>query len=303
MNLFKKQHKQVRQPRISDKNDAYAFRRSRTMTGTSSDEIRVVAETHTDLKSDRLKHYVLRKKRQRILVYLSSVIAVVFGLIALLNNFMSSVIVVSAGKAPETQIALYERAVNEYLSQYPSERFIFALRGDALLMSLQKELPEIRAVTFDVRSWLKPARVTIDLRKPIASWTIGASKYYIDSYGVAFKNNYYGVEPLLSVEDKTGIDPTSTVSVASERMIHYIGRVVALLEQRDLSVVRLELPSATSRRVDIYVADRPYAIRTSIDRDPAGQVVDIVNAIKYLNVKNITPSYADVRVSSKLYYK
>lgn len=302
MGLFKKQHNQVRQPRISDDNNAYTFRRSRTMTGSSSDTIRTVAETHADLQSDRLKHHILRRKRRHLLAYLFVVIIAAGALLVLLNNFMSSAVVVSAGGASQLDATKYQQSVNTYLSGHPSERFSFTLRDDALLAAVQKEYPEVRTVTVDVQLWLKPAHVTVGLRKPIASWTIGSTKYYIDSSGVAFQKNF-GTEPTLSVEDKTGIDPSSTAAVASERMIRYIGRLVALLQQNQLTIERLELPPATSRQVDVYVAGKPYTIKTNIDRDPAGQVADVVNAVNFLTSKGITPTYADVRVGSKLYYK
>lgn len=302
MGLFKKQHSQVRQPRITDDNGAYAFRRSRTMTGSTSDGVRAVAETHADLQSDRLKHHTLRKKRRHLFAYLTMTLALVVGLLLLVNNFMLTVVVKSSGGAPAADAARYEQTINEYLLSHPSERFSFALRGDVLLGTLQQKYPEVRTVTVQVEPWLRPAQVSVKLRTPIASWTIGSTKYYIDTYGVAFQKNY-GAEPTLVVEDNTGIDPASTAAVASERMIKYIGRLVALLGQKGLTVERLELPPGTSREVDVYLSGKAYPMKTDIDRDPAGQVVDVSNAVAYLNSHGITPSYADVRVSSRMYYR
>lgn len=302
MGLFKKQHEQVRQPHISDDNGAYTFRRSRTMTGSSSDTVRVVAESHADLQSDRLKHHTLRKKRRRLGLLLVVILCCAGGLVVLLNNFMLSASVVKAGGATATDTLGYQQAVDAYLSSHPNERFSFALRSSALTESVQASHPEVDSVKVAVQPWLQPARVTIALRTPIASWTIGGAKYYIDTNGVAFQKNY-GVEPTLAVEDNTGINPGETAAVASERMIRYIGRLVALLQQQGLTVERLELPPSTSREVDVRLTGTAYGLKTNLDRDPAGQVADIVQAMKYLNGKGITPSYADVRVSSKLYYK
>lgn len=302
MGLFKKQHDQVRHPHISDDNGAYTFRRSRTMTGSSSDTVRAAAELHADLQSDRLKHHVLRKKRRHLLTYLLFVVVCAGGLVFLLNNFMISASVTSGGGAPAVDMAAYQQTVNDYLFSHPSERFSFALRGEALLETVQKKYPEVSTVTVTVQPWLRAAHISVGLRKPIASWTIGQTKYYIDSNGVAFQKNY-GAEPSLVVEDNTGIDPTSTGAVASERMIRYIGRLVALLQQKGLSVERLELPPSTSREVDVRLTGTAYAIKTNLDRDPAGQAADVAEAVNYLSRKGITPAYADVRVSSKLYYK
>lgn len=292
----------MRRPHISDDNGTYTFRRSRTMTGSSSDEVRVVAERHADLQSDRLKHHTLRKKRRHLMLYLTLILMCVGGLLVIINNFMISASVISHSDTAAADTVHYQQTIDSYLSSHPNERFSFSLRHTALLEVLQKQYPEVRSITVAVQPWFKPARVTVGLRNPIASWTIGTTKYYIDNNGVAFQKNY-GAEPTLAVEDNTGIDPGSAGAVASERMIRYIGRLVALLQQNGLSVEQLELPPSTSREVDVRLAGKAYVIKTDLDRDPAGQVADIVQAVNYLTRTGIAPTYADVRVSSKLYYR
>lgn len=303
MGLFRKKRREViRQPHITDDNDAYAFRRSRTMTGSSSDAVRTVAETHADLQSDRLKHHTLKGKRRRILLYLSATTVVIGAIVTLLNNFMLSANIQSISGVPSSVLTVYERAVNTYLSSHPNERFSLSLRADALSRAVQKQFPEVSSVKLTVKPWLQPASALIVLRSPIASWTIGTTKYYIDEHGAAFQHNY-SVEPALHVEDKTGIDPTSAGAVASARMIHFIGRLVSLLGTSGYGVEKIELPPNTSREVDVRLPARGYVIKTNLDRDPAGQVADIVSAVKFLDAKGLHPIYADVRVESRLYYK
>lgn len=302
MGLFKKQHEQVRQPHISDDNGSYMFRRSRTMTGSSSDSVRVVAGTHADLQSDRLKHHTLRKQRRHLSVYLLLILACAGVMLFLVNNFMLSTSVAHTSGIPTANASAYQQAVDSYLSAHPNERFSFSLRNGALLSALQKQYPEVGAVSVEAQPWLQPAKVTINPRIPIASWTIGSTKYFIDTNGVAFQKNY-GAEPTLVVKDNTGIDPSGTAAVASERMIRYIGRLVALLKQNGQIVEKIELPPSTSRQVDVKLNGKAYVIKTNLDRDPAGQVADILQAVNYLSRKAINPSYADVRVSSKLYYR
>lgn len=303
MGLFrKKKHEQVRQSHISDHNDDYAFRRSRTMTGSLSSSVKAAAETRADLQSDRIKHHNLKTKRRRISLYLLGTVLLLVAISTLINQFTLSTFMMRIKDVPENETSSYHKSVDEYLASHPNERFAFSLRRDALTGFVQEKFPEVRSVSLSVQSWLQPSDITISLRQPIASWTIGETKYYIDDRGVAFQKNYSG-EPALVVEDRTGIDPSSTGAVASERMIRYIGRLVAILSQSGFVVEKIELPPATSREVDVKLAGRSYVVKTSLDRDPAGQVADVVNAIKYLDQKKISPSYADVRVSSRLYYK
>lgn len=303
MGLFSRRQKQpVRQAHIADDTDIYAFRRSRTMTGSLSDSVKAAAETRADLQSDRLKHHTLRKKRRFMALSLFVTVIVISLGIALINQFVLSVRVVPIAGVPDSTLAAYEESINSYFSAHPSERFGFALRPDSLTTEVQKKFPEIAAVQVEASPWLRAGAATVTLRQAIASWTIGTTKYYIDSHGTAFEHNY-GVEPTLIVDDKTGIDPVGAGAVASERMIHYVGRLVALLKTAGYDVEKIELPVATSHEVDVQIPGKAYVIKTNLDRDPAGQVADIVNAIKYLDTNKLSPTYADVRVSSRLYYK
>lgn len=302
MGLFKKQHAQVRQARITEDNDAYAFRRSRTMTGSLSNNVRAAAETHADLQSGRLKHHMLRKKRRFLFVYFLVTVGVIGLMTMLLNQSMLSVRLLALVGAPSAPTTSYAQSIDTYLSTHPNERFSFSLRSDALTSSLQQQFPEVLSVQVVAQPWLQAAKATITLRHPIASWTLGTTKYYIDDHGIAFLHNYLS-EPTLIVEDKTGIDPATGGTVASERMVHYIGRLVALLSKAGYTVEKLELPAGTSREVDVRLVGKAYVLKISLDRDPAGQVADIVSAVNYFTVKAVSPTYADVRVSSKLYYK
>ena len=86
-------------------------------------------------------------------------------------------------------------------------------------------------------------------------------------------------------------------------MIHYIGRLVALIQQQGYNVERLELPALTSREVDVFLEGKGYRFKTTVDRDPAGQAADIRAIVAYLDAQQLQPQYVDVRVSSQAYYR
>jgi hypothetical protein len=176
------------------------------------------------------------------------------------------------------------------------------LNESTLTSSIQQQHPEIKQITLTVAGALKPTSASVTLRSAIATWTLQGKKYYIDEHGVAFTVKPLH-EPTLIVEDNTGINPADAGAVASDRMLHYIGRLVALVQKTGLVVNKVELPANTSRQVNLYVEGRGYPIRTYIDRDPAAQATDVVNAVKYFDQKGISPAYVDVRVSSKAFYK
>ncbi len=300
MGLFsKKQHAQVRQPHISDNNDAYIFRRSRTMTGSLSNTVRAVSEDRADLKSQRLKHHDLRRHRRRLLGWLMAVLAVSAALYGLITQYIPSVIV---SVAPAVVQDRYAASIQDYLHSHPTERFFFSIDTSRLTLVLQAKYPEVKTVAVQPTSFLQAADAQVVVRQPIASWTVGSKKYYIDEHGVAFSQNYLK-EPALTVTDNTGIDPSDAGAVASERMLRFIGRLVALVQQAGYTVEKVELPAQTSRQIALTLQGRGYPIRTNLDRDVASQAADVVAAVKYFDSKQITPGYVDVRVGSKAYYK
>ena len=298
----KKKEAPIRQPHISDQNESYAFRRSRTLTGTTSERIMTSANSrHADFTSDRMKHHDLRHKRGRLLLWFVGVAAVAGGLYLLLAQFMMSLQVTSS--ASSDIVNGYTTTINTYFSTRPNERFLFALNQQALLEYVRQQHPEVLAVSVTHRQGLfRSGDVEVTPRTAIASWTIGGERFYIDENGARFAT-LVGSEPALAVDDKTGIDPSSAGAVASSRMIHYIGRLVALIQQQGYNVERLELPALTSREVDVFLEGKGYRFKTTVDRDPAGQAADIRAIVAYLDAQQLQPQYVDVRVSSQAYYR
>ncbi len=290
----------VRSPHVEGDQSEYVFRRSRTITGAISDEIGVVGERNSILRSDRLKSHDLKSHRRKIAGVLLICLVCILALYGLLTQ---SIFSVQIATEDATKAEAYTETVNRYFSEHPGERFWFTLQSDGLTRFVQQKHPEIQRVELGLGGLLRPAHVQIVLRQPVASWVIAGKQYYIDSSGVAFER-IVGVPPALIVEDKSGIDPNSASYVAPERMVRFVGRIVAILEEKGQGVSKLELPLLTSRQVVVYLEGRDYGFKTSIDRDPAGQAADIVNMVAYLDNKQIVPeSYVDVRVSSKAFYK
>lgn len=278
------------------------FRRSRTMTGSLSNTVKSATEQSATLRSERLKHHDLRATRRRIVGLLLGCLVAIGVLYWLLGQFISSVKIVTEPPATADASSTYQHAIQSYFHSRPGERFHVTVNTQALTAAVQAEYPEVRTITMHSDGFLVPSVATVSLRTAIAVWTIQGKKYYIDEHGVAFTRTPQ-YEPSLVVEDNTGIDPADTGALASERMLHYIGRIVALVQQNNFTVNKLELPADTSRQVNIYLEGRGYPIKTHLDRDPAAQAQDVINALRYIDTRAISPEYIDVRVSSKAFYK
>lgn len=304
MPLWKKRRNSadiVRQPRISDENEAYLFRRSRTLTGSLSSSVRAASELSADLQSSRTKHHTLRQKRRKLSGVLVGSVVGIIGIGFLLDQYISGVTTVTT-VIPTSERAGYEKTVLEYLDAHPTERFRFSLNTVRLLTVVQQAHPEVASVQIDDGGFFRKSAFTPVLRQPIAAWSLGGKTLFIDQQGVAFET-LYTERPALVVEDKTGINPSDAGAVTSVRMLRYIGRVIALIHQGGQIVEKVQLPPNTSRQVDVYVRGRSYPFKTSSDRDPAGQAADVLSALRYIDTERITPKYVDVRVSSKAYYR
>lgn len=89
----------------------------------------------------------------------------------------------------------------------------------------------------------------------------------------------------------------------SERTKEY----AALLEQdlRDLgyTVTQFILPTGTSRELYVDLEGEEVYFKVNMDRDAAVTAEDVVRVVKYLREQDLHPTYADVRVEGKAYYK
>lgn len=309
MKLFSRDNsaEKVRNPRFEDEAAGYAFRRSRTLTGSSSSQVRVAAgeSPRAQLKSPRLKEHELKKHRNKL--FLSSI--VVFGISGLFGWLVMSF---SAGK-PDIQsmsqitsgqidTATYQKIMNEYYAKRPLERFRFALNDATLLAHVQSAAPEVSRVVVNSGSGIGGSTVALGFREPLIGWKIRTTTYYIDGDGSVFQVNYFA-NPAVTVQDASGIDPSDGV-IASNRFLSFLGKVVAGVNASGLGTVKsVTLPPGTSRQVDMTIEGRKYTYKLQMDREPTGQVADVAAITRYLDGKQLTPDYVDVRVVSKAYYR
>lgn len=307
MSFFKsKKQKQTaaRQPKLMVGQDDYAFRRSRTLTGTTSSKVAPSAESRSQLKTPRLKEHELRQQRSRAAKTLLLILACM-GVIALvianyIGDFAITYTQQSQGAQPKT--SQYQETIKQYFSQHPFERFGFSLDDNRVEQFLKQQHSEIATVTIS-RDWYGGnVQFGLSFRQGILVWQVGAQRYYVDNQGVAFTYDHFGGQ-LVAVTDQSGISPDTGNSVASRRFILFLGRMVGAVNAGGKGkVVGVIIPPST-RQIDLRLEGRDYPIKTHIDRDPLQQAEDIIQALAYFDEKKIKPEYIDVRVGGKAFYK
>lgn len=299
----KKKEVPIRQPRITSQNESYAFRRSRTLTGSTAPTIRSVSEDRAQLKSPRIHLHELRSHRRKLGFYLFGTIALLAAGGLLVIQFVGGVADVRSTPVTSTaDTSRYVKILDDYYSAHPAERFRFALSKSRLMSYLADKAPEVASMNVQGSSNIGYADLAIEFRQPVVAWEIARQKYYVDANGHDFKINYYP-EPTVIVKDQSGINP-DTGAVASNRFLHYLGRVVSLVNASGIAkVTGVVIPPNTTREVDLQLEGRGFVVKTLLDRDPAAQTTDILNVLKYLDARGIKPQYVDVRIAGKAFYK
>ncbi len=118
--------------------------------------------------------------------------------------------------------------------------------------------------------------------------------------------------PSVPVIDESGS------SKLSSRMSEFIGMVEADFKDLGFIVSRVAIPAGLAREVDVYVVapgggsedtssgasgELPYYFKMNIDRGSGVSVEDAERMYRYLSERGLNPSYVDVRVEGKAFYR
>ncbi|HEU5187296.1 MAG TPA: hypothetical protein VFT87_02210 [Candidatus Saccharimonadales bacterium] len=279
------------------------FRRSRTLTGTTSPQVNPSAQKRGQLKTDRLKAHERQQVRQRVLRFLLAIGCGAGVLWYLGAVFIWTPRVTFAEGTHTPASADYQRSIVQILSQPLSERFGFLLPPGKLQAELIKRHSEIKEVLV-TRSWYGgEADFRLVFRKPILVWQTGGQRFYVDDQGVAFTYNHFA-EPGVVVTDESGIPPEAIGgAVASSRFIRFLGQMVGAVDQYGKGRVTSIIIPSSAREIVLRLEGREFPIRTHIDRDPLEQAEDVAAALTHLDAHKVKPAYLDVRVAHKAFYK
>ena len=305
MKLFNKRSKKqsVRKPKLDAESPGYVFRRSRTLTGTTSPKLAAGAESRSQLKTIRMQVHELHQLRRRVVRILGLLLIVIAALSWLVASYVSSIQITYTEAGAKPAMVMYQNTILQYFGQHPLERFGFAINHKQLVRDVQAAHPELASIDIDKNWYEGGVQFLLQFRRPVLSWETSGKRFYVDNQGVAFGYDHFGGR-YVSVSDHSGISPSvSGGTVASNRFIEFLGRLVGAVNAGGKgSVTEIIIPAST-RQVDLRLQGRGYVIKTHIDRDPLQQAQDIIHALKWFDEKKIIPQYIDVRVSGKAFFK
>lgn len=279
------------------------FRRNRTLTGTTSNNLDS-AGIKSDLESSRTQAHYLANHRRKIFSILVVALGSATLLWILISNFTAavSVSVPAATISKSIDLSRYEKVIQEYLDINPMGRLHFLLDQPALNTYVSGKLPEVASVVQQNMMNIGQTKFAITMRTPVAGWKINNKQYYVDSKGIPFLQNYF-TSPTVQIVDSSGASPQTGEAIVSNRFLSFVGRVVAEAKTGGYTVTQAIIPPKTTRELDVKLKGINMVVKLSIDRSAGEQVEDMGKAVQYFAGRGLSPSYIDVRVSGKAFYK
>lgn len=111
------------------------------------------------------------------------------------------------------------------------------------------------------------------------------------------------------IQEDNPLTPTVTIvdenvgNNLSERAKLFVARLEKDAKDYNLEIDHVVLPYQKARELDIYFKNRGEYYKMSTERGSAVQMEDAERMIRYLDEKGLHPSYVDLRVEGKAYYK
>lgn len=289
------------------RDDSYStitFRRNQTITGSSSSSVNAVTSHEAQLRSARQEAHQLRHKRRSLLSLAIVILAAAGVLFVMLYQSVLSVDVAlygQIGALNQSQEAGLRKVIDQYYGGNPFQRIRAFFSPSQLASYMQMHgHPEVDSILSLDPKALGVAVITLKVREPIASWTIGGVEHFVDNRGIVFNENYYAAPPI-AIVDQSNIAPAQG-EIASSRLLQFIGIASAKLKANKYTIHQVILPANTTREVEFVLSTGP-ALKMTIDRSAGEQCEDAVRALQYFAAHGITISYADVRVSRQAYYQ
>lgn len=291
----------VAEQRQSERRGQTLFRRNRTLVGSLSPQVGSASELSGDLRSPRAHVHHLTAHRRRLGTIFALVFVVTCFLAWLVYDFTAEIQV-----SPTSGIAIdegrYKKAIDDYFAAHPIERLRAFLNEDSLTQYLASVTPEVSDARDGGFAGFATSQFDLAFRRPVVGWLIASKQYYVDDNGISFQVNYFE-QPKVKIIDQSGVPQTAGTTVASSRFLRFVGRAISLGKAYGLTVTQAIIPANTTHQIEIIVANHSYPVKLSLDRPVGEQMDDMAHALAYFDTRSEHPSYIDVRVSGKAYYK
>ena len=111
------------------------------------------------------------------------------------------------------------------------------------------------------------------------------------------------IKPAAPLEPSVAIVDENLGENVSRRVKDFVARLEDDTKQYYMAIDHVVLPLQKAREVDVFIVGRTEFFKMSLDRDSAVQAEDMYRMTQYLDQREIKPTYVDLRVEGKAYYK
>ena len=173
-------------------------------------------------------------------------------------------------------------------------------RGQTIVAERERSVSDSERMSLRKKAKQKKIMSGVILIVGLAGAVVLAVIIFINIYGNLKEPETLSEEvftPTVAIEDESGS------GLVTSRMKEYVGMLENDFKDSGYKVARAVVPSGKTREIDIYLDGRNEFYKTNIDRGAGVTVEDVVRMIRYLDKNGVGPSYVDVRVAGKAYYK
>lgn len=317
--MFNKRKKDLQSParrrRIDNESEAdrssivapaKRFKPGRTLTGSQSAHVTSSNELNAEMISPRAKTHHLVRHRRNIFSRLVMVIALCLALYVLMGQLIATVHVRALVDGTNTPLSdvekkAYLQTIDEYFARRINERFSPNLNTADLTNYMQASHPEVASLALHQTGSFGESQLELIMRHPVARWIVDGKTEFVNENGMVFSKNYYD-EPRVKIIDKNATEVNGGL-VASNRFLSFVGQVVGNLEKEGLHVTKATIPTLTTRQLEVSIKGVKPMFKLTVDRSAGEQSEDIARIVRYMKKRELTPSYVDVRVKGKAFYK
>jgi hypothetical protein len=205
--------------------------------------------------------------------------------------------------------ATYASSTNDILGSTIWNRNKITINTRAVSNQLKSKYPELAEVSITLPLLAHRPVVYIQPTKPVLILSSGGTSYVVGKNGLALlQTNQLPANSRLElpvVDDQTGVKLQTGKQALTRDNVAFIEMVLKQLEAAGIPVAHMALPPGTSE-VDVYIKNQPYYGKFSMHASlaEAKQQAGTFIAVQHkLQSKHINPSYIDVRVLGRAYYK
>lgn len=173
-------------------------------------------------------------------------------------------------------------------------------RGQTIVAEREQMISDSERLAIRKKAKMKKVYSALIIIVVVMAVVVFIGILWVNLYGSISRKEPEATEefsPTVEIEDEGGS------GLVTARMREYVGMLEADFSDAGYKVVRAVVPAGKTREIDIYLNGRNEFYKTNLDRGTGVTVEDAVRMMRYLDQQGIAPSYVDVRVAGKGYYR